>query len=403
MPPQQRPDVVSLLGICHLAQQTPRPERRLLRRIELAAAVGIALSLSFSGCGRGTPTFGRSGRDTVYVGVAVGLTSPERYVNVFEGVQLALDELNKKRGPKTPALALQRAPSSATSPVAIAAAFRDNPKVIGVVGHTESDATIAAAPVYADRAHDGRDPLVVVSPTASAAAVTRVSTWIFRVCPTVGEQARTLARYVADSLGHRRAGVLYRNDPSGKDFLRAFREEFEKKNGVVTERDPFTEQISEFDAYALRLVKTNAQSVVIAGNSPQERSIIRALHQAGGKQSVIGTNAPLSSDTGDFRGLHYAMLYSPDRATTREGAHFAEAFRARTGKSADHWGALAYDAAMLIGTAVHEKGPDRKAIRDWLAGVGRTRAAFPGVTGLIRFDENRDPVNTTVLVGEVTR
>jgi ABC-type branched-subunit amino acid transport system substrate-binding protein len=58
---------------------------------------------------------------------------------------------------------------------------------------------------------------------------------------------------------------------------------------------------------------------------------------------------------------------------------------------------------MLIGTAVHEKGPDRKAIRDWLAGVGRTRAAFPGATGLIRFDENRDPVNTTVLVGEVTR
>ena len=35
--------------------------------------------------------------DTAFVGVAVGLTSPERYVNVFEGVQMALEQLNSNR------------------------------------------------------------------------------------------------------------------------------------------------------------------------------------------------------------------------------------------------------------------------------------------------------------------
>lgn len=363
----------------------------------------IAGVVATTGCGRGGAGVGRTTGDTAFVGVAVGLTSPERYVNVFEGVQLALDELNKTRKPGSPVLALRRAAAKATSPVEIAAAFRDDPAVIGVVGHTESDATIAAAPVYADRAHDGRDPIVAVSPTAGSMAVTRVSTWVFRVCPAVDQQARALARFVADSLHLRSAAVLYRNDPSGKDFLRAFRDELVSKGGTVTERDPFTEQISEFDAYALRIVKTQTQAVVVAGNSPQERAMMQALRKSGGHQPVLGTNAPLASDTGDFRGLRYVMLYSPTRTGTAEGAHFAEAFRARTGKTADHWGALGYDAAMLIGTAAHEVGADRRGIRDYLAGVGKARPAYPGATGTIAFDANRDPVNKQMLVGEVPR
>src|SRR4051812_24870069 len=105
----------------------------------LAVIVG-----STTGCNRnGRSAFVAHG-DTAFVGVAVGLQSPERYVNVYKGVQLALDELNAARPKGAPVLALRRAPDTAKATVQIATAFRDDPSVIGVVGHTESDATISA-------------------------------------------------------------------------------------------------------------------------------------------------------------------------------------------------------------------------------------------------------------------
>ncbi|HEU4722128.1 MAG TPA: ABC transporter substrate-binding protein [Gemmatimonadaceae bacterium] len=352
-------------------------------------------------CGGGSPTLGRAGADTAYVGVAVGLTNPERYAHLFEGVELAFDSLNKLRPKGTPPLALRRAPAAANSPVRIATAFRDDPRIVAVIGHTESDATIAAAPVYADRAHGGKDPVPVVT-LAGAVAVTRVSPWIYRVNVTIAEQGRVLARY-ADSLGLKRAGVLYRNEPAGKDFEAAFTQEFAKHGGVVIERDPFTEDIWDYDAYAKRLVKNGAQIIAVAGNSPQARATIRSLRMAGGQQPVLGTNGPAAADTGDFRGLHHIVLYSPDRPVAVEGGTFAARFRTRYDVAPDHWAALGFDAAMLIARAVHDAGAERAAIHAWLGTIGKARPAHPGATGSIAFDDNRDPMNKQLLVAEVTR
>ena len=361
----------------------------------------LALPLGLAACGSVSPALGRAGADTAYVGVAVGLTNPERYAHLFEGVALAFDSLNRIRPRGAPPLALRRAPATADSPVKIATAFRDDPAIVAVIGHTESDATMAAAPVYEDRAHGGKDPVPVVT-LAGANAVTRVSPWIYRVNVTIGEQGRVLARY-ADSMGFKRAGILYRNEPSGKDFVVAFTEEFEKHGGVVTEHDPFTEDIWDFDAYAKRLVKNGTQIVAVAGNIPQGRAAIHALRVAGGRQPVLSTNGPAPSDTGDFRGLHHIVLYSPERPVAAEGATFARLFRARYAASADHWAALGYDAAMLIGRAVHDAGPSRPAILEWLGTIGKSRPPHPGVTGSIAFDEHRDPVDKKVMVAEVVR
>jgi branched-chain amino acid transport system substrate-binding protein len=368
-------------------------------RREVAAAISLLSTLA--ACGGGGASIGGRGADTAYVGVAVGLAAPERYAHMFDGVALAFDSLNRHRPAGRPPLALRRAPSTADSPVKIAGAFRDDPSVVAVIGHTESDATMAAAPVYADRAHGGKDAVPVFTP-AGAVAVTRVSPWIYRVNVTIAEQGRVLARY-ADSLGLKRAGILYRNEPSGKDFAAAFTDEFAKHGGVVTERDPFTEDIWDYDAYAKRLVKTGAQVVAVAGNSDPARATIHALHAAGGTQVVLGTNGPSAKDTGDFRGLRHIVLYSPDRPVAPEGATFAALFTARYGTPPDHWAALGYDAAMMIGRAVQEVGPDRKAVHEWFGTIGHGRPAHAGATGTISFDAFRDPVDKKLLVSEVTR
>src|SRR5215211_1139716 len=102
-----------------------------------------------------------------------------------------------------------RQPGAATDSVYIGVAaahvptseayFRDDPRVVAVVGHTGSAQTMEAAPVYADLEEGGRRALAAVSPTATNPAVTREGDWVFRVCPTDVDGARALARFALDS------------------------------------------------------------------------------------------------------------------------------------------------------------------------------------------------------------
>jgi hypothetical protein len=63
-------------------------------------------------------------------------------------------------------------------------------------------------------------------------------------------------------------------------------------------------------------------------------------------------------------------------------------------------GTLSASMAHEIKNALVAGGADRRQVRDWVASVGRGRAAYEGVTGTIRFDEHGDPVKR-VPVGTV--
>ena len=343
----------------------------------------------------------------MYVGVAVGLGSPERYVNVFKGVQLALDQLNDSRADGVPPLGLRRGPADAKSPVDVAAAFRDDPAVIGVVGHTESDPTISAAPIYDDRANAGRRALIAISPTAASREVTLASDWIFRVCPGVDRQARILAGYMRDSLHLARVAIVYRNDVAGREFLQAFVPAMTA--ATVVERDPFVEEIDEFGLYARRLAKARPDGVMVYANSSDVLKITRALHAAGVAPIIVSTNGPSAQDMRDsvaareFRGLRYLSLYSATQSRTPESARFAAAYARAFNAPPDHWAALSYDAAMLIGRAVQAVGPDRARVRDWVANVGHGAPPFDGATGAITFDASRNPVDKPAIVAVVAQ
>lgn len=369
----------------------------------MVSGVLALVSLAVSGCDAVGAVSGRAASvDTAFVGVAVGLRTPERYADVFPGVQMALDALNAGRPARAPVLALKRAPAGAKSAVEVAAAFRDDPGVIGVVGHTESDATIDAAPIYEDRANGGRRALTAITPTANGTAVTRVSDWVFRACPVISSTARALAAFAVDSLRLDRVAMIYRHDPMGKDFRRAFADEFARRGGVVVEADPFVEDIPEFAAYGERIVRRGVPAIAMAGNGPDLLRARRAARAAGANPLMLSSNPPpvrdQAGDPAAYDGWHYIAVFSADRPPTAEGRRFVAGFTRRTGRAPDLWPALAYDAATLLGRAVHEVGPDRRRVRDWVAEVGRSRPAYVGVTGRIAFDEHGDPIDKPMLV-----
>jgi branched-chain amino acid transport system substrate-binding protein len=242
-----------------------------------------------------------------------------------------------------------------------------------------------------------------VSPTAASRAVTLASDWIFRVTPVVDRQAEILVRYMTDSLHLRRLAIVYRNDVAGREFL----ESFSRGTVGVTllERDPFVEEIAEFDLYAKRLARAKPDGIVIYANTNNVLALTRAVHAAGIAPIIVSTNGPsaheLAADPAaarDYQGLRYLSLYSPTRAITPISDRFAQAFARRYGAQPDHWAALSYDAAMLIGHAAQEVGANRARIREWVARVGHGGPDYQGATGDIRFDDSRNPVDKPAVV-----
>ena len=395
--------------------------RQLVATIVLAVAAGAASS----GCTR-TPAHAAGTRDTLYIGVAAARTSAA----YFRGVQLALDRLNVERRPGAAPFGLRLPPLAQPTQVGVAATFRDDASVIGVVGHTGSAQMVEAAPVYSDVANGGRHAVVAVTPTATNPEVTRVSKWVFRICPTDDDAARALAKFAADSLRVQRVAIVYRNDLFGRGFTRTMAPELMRSHIAIVERDPYLAQITEYQAYAARMAKNGVETVVFAGSGVDAADMVRALHNVSAHPVILGSDdvgnildgvkpvapnvstvsrknrkrpaAPQPADDRDlFRGVRYTSFYDATHPTDGEGKHFLVDYTRRFGQPPTSQAALSYDAAMLIGRAALAVGNDRRRIRDWIASVGTSAPPMRGITGEIRFDSHGDAVGKSVLIGRV--
>ena len=342
------------------------------------------------------------------IGIAVAL-DPHRQgmQSIYNGVQLAVDQLNARRNGGAPLRMIKGAPD-VSDPIRIADAFRDNPGVVGVVGHPESGTTLDAIGEYADVKNGGRNAVVAISPTGTSPALTGASKWLFRVCPSDVQTSRTMARYLLDSLHATRASVIYRNDAYGKDWSKSFAEAFREGKGIIVERDPYLAGVTQWDAYAAYIKKLNPDVLLFPGSTEDAILALRAMRAVKVSTPLVGGDATagLEAFASEFPSARYAAFFLARRATSPEAIAFISAYRAAfKGEEPDQRAALAYDAAMLIGRAALDVGPDRVKIRDYIESIGKLggRPAMMGVAGPIAFDEKHDAVNKPVVVAQVGR
>ena len=341
------------------------------------------------------------------IGIAVAL-DPHRQgmQTIYNGVQLAVDQLNGRRNGGAPLKMIKGAPD-VSDPIRIADAFRDNPNVVGVVGHPESGTTLDAIGEYADTKNGGRNAVVAISPTGTSPALTGASKWLFRVCPSDLQTSRTMARYLLDSLHAVRASVIYRNDAYGKDWSKSFADAFREGKGTILERDPYVAGVTQWDAYAAYLKKLNPDVLLFPGSTEDAVLALRAMRAVKVSTPLVGGDATagLEAYAKEFPTARYAAFFLARRATSPEAKAFITAYTAAFKEDPDQRAALAYDAAMLIGRAALEVGPDRAKIRDYIESIGKSggRPAMPGVAGPIAFDDKHDAMNKPVVVAQVGR
>jgi len=335
--------------------------------------------------------------------IRIGVAGPfeqSRGASMRMAADLAATEINRSGGigGRRIELVFRDDGADAERAVQVAQAFYDDASVVAVVGHLTSGTTLAAAPVY----NGGESPLVEISPSASNPRLSDAGPYTFRVCPTDLLHGARLAEWAAREVGATRAAVMYRNDDYGRGVRTIFKDGFSAQGGTIVADDPYLDDLPSFEPYLRRIQRRGgAQVLMIAGTREGAEQILQALTAAGMRPAVMGGDgiSGLESDTVNAEGVLISTAYLPDRPGA-ENAAFVRAYRAANNdREPDHRGAGTYDIIRLLALAIEATGPDRAAIRDYLAGFGSSREAYEGVTGRIAFDENGDVPDKDVVIG----
>lgn len=325
----------------------------------------------------------------IVIGLAGPMTDPLGTAQL-KAARLAVDQINQRGGLRGQPLRLRIVDDSGSENAAVlgAKSLYDDAAVVAVVGHVTSGTSIAAARVYGA----GDRPLPMISPTASSPELSGINPYTFRVCPSDLSHGPALARYARARLSASRAAIIYLNDDYGRGVRAAFAAEFERLGGTVAEQDPFLGSTTSLEPYISRARGAGVDVLMIAADVPGAELVLRELRRQGLRWPVIGSDAlvGIEADGQLAEGIHISSAYLSDRPGEKNATFVLDFFRATQGERPNDVAGLTYDAVQLLAQAIDAVGPDRRAIRDYLASVGPQRPAFEGVSGSIAFDASGD-------------
>jgi branched-chain amino acid transport system substrate-binding protein len=351
-----------------------------MRRLLLASIVGVFA------CARSS--------DPIYIGVAGPWKEAFGRMNK-QGIDLAVSHINERGGIKGRPLRLVERDDEGvgTKAAAIAGDFVANRNVVGVIGHVTSGAMMAAAPVY-------DQGLAAIATTASSPDLSGISSWTFRVISSDSANGIDMARF-ATARGFKRVAILFENNSYGRGLAEAFRRNY---NGQLVALDPIpSDGRTSLEPYVSYLRVKSPDLVFVAGTDASGRSFLQEARRQSLNSAYMGGDGwtPLSLDTAIAEGVFVGAPFSAEDPRA-EAQAFVRAYRERYHEDPDGNAALAYDATMLLATAIENVGASRSAIRDWLSGLANARP-HQGVTGPIAFRESGDVIGKGIVMTRVRK
>ena len=266
-------------------------------------------------------------------------------------------------------------------------------QVVAIVGPVTS----GPANAVADRATEHALPMI--SPTATAEAVTRDRDFMFRACFLDAVQAYTIAYFAKNHLEADTAAILFNN---AMDYSRGLAENFaiffEEMGGTITSSLAYSTGDVDFRAQLTTIAATEpdvlflpeyVNTVALKAVQAREADIEAILLGADGWEGVLGALDDPAILDGSFYSAHFA-IDDPNPIVQ----YFVSSFTARFGAPPNSFSALGFDAASLMAQAIAAAGnTDSAAVIDAMQNI-----YFEGVTGSITFDEQGNPIKPTVII-----
>jgi branched-chain amino acid transport system substrate-binding protein len=385
------------------------------RRVLLLTAF-VALAGWLSGCKRQEPMSGgkpgssaatpaatteRGGDpagDPILIGHFASMTGSEATwgVSTDAGVQMAVDEENARGGVNGRPLKVitydnqGRQQESATAVTRLI--MQD--KVVAVLGEVASSRSIAGGQVAQ------RFGVPMISPSSTNPKVTEIGDMIFRVCFIDPFQGYVCAKFArGEPLKAQKAATLYnRAQIYSTGLNETFKKHFTEMGGTITTEQAYGDGDTDFSAQLANIRETQPDVIFIPGYYTEVVNIAVQARRLGITVPLLGGDGwdaeDLKNAGSALDGCFFCNHYSHEeqRPTVQD---FVKKYQAKLGRIPDGMAATGYDSAKLLIDAMHRA----KSLsgKDLAAAIAATKD-FPGVTGVISMDEQRNARKPAVIL-----
>jgi branched-chain amino acid transport system substrate-binding protein len=348
-----------------------------------ATEVKIAFLVPLSGP---VPTFGIMGRD---------------------GSLLAVDEWNAKGGVAGMKIVPIIEDSQCTPDPAVNAANKviDQDKVHYIVGETCSSASIPVSLIANPKG------VLMISPVSTNTLVTvgedgKVKDFVFRACFIDPFQGKVGAKFAIGTLKAKTAFIMV---DQANDYVvglaAAFKENFTADGGTIVGEESYTAKDTDFSAILAKVAEAKPDVIYLpdyynivnlAAKQAKEKGITAPFMGGDGWDSP---DLDLAAANGGYFTNHYSPQ-DPRPEVQNFVKAFGEKFKDDKGqpKVPDALATLAYDATNLLLASIEKAGVDDAVkVKDAMAGI-----EFSGVSGLIKFDANHNPIKSATILKVTT-
>ena len=336
---------------------------------------------------------------TIKIGYFGDLTGPTFNFgqSAINGVLMVANEVNQSGGIKGRRIdvVIEDDRGSPEEAARKTAKLIDKDKVVAIIAGGTSGNSRAAAP----KAQSSHVPLI--SPSSTDPAVTQTGDYIFRACFVDTFQGEVMASFAASTLKAKKAAILFDfNSPYGRGLTEYFELSFAKLGGQIVSKQSYTQGDADFKGQLSSVRAAEPDVIYIPGYYGDVALIAKQARMIGLTQPLLGGDgwdAPelwqLGGDA--LNGAYISTHYSVDNPSP-EIQTFVQGYKQRYGNLLpDAHAALAYDASRLLVDAITRAGStDGDKIRDALAQTKN----FPGVTGIINIDADRNAIKPAVVL-----
>lgn len=305
------------------------------------------------------------------------------------GARLAAERINADGGVngRRVELRMMEGAGSTKADIALetAAELASDTRVLAVVGHTNSSASLAASQVY------NAQHVTQIAPTTSAPLYRGAGPYSFRLVGSDEHQSAFIVRHVAALRPRPRVAVLYVNDDYGRPLRGLVTAQLREQGMIPVYESPYTEveEPTERTATVAAMARTRPDLLLWLGRTPEYALFQPSLAKLIPGVPVVGSDGfsgvLLQGDTtGVFDGVRHVRSVDVSSSDSTFQQMRTRYLKRGVGEPYDQ-AILSYDAVMLLAEAIRQVGPDREKIRDWVWEVGKSKPPFAGASGPIAF------------------
>lgn len=338
----------------------------------------------------------------VKIGAASPLTGPQAHIgiDIRNGTQLGVDDVNAaglEIGGRKVRLELIAEDDEANPTKATTVAQKlVDAKVVAVVGHFNSGASIPASKIYSDAG------IVQISPGSTNPKYTQQGfKTTYRVVANDDQQGPVGAQFAVEKLVAKRIAVIDDSTAYGQGLANAFATKATALGATIVAREHTTDKDTDFTAILTSIKAKDPDLVFFGGIDTQAGPMAKQMAALGIKARFLGGDGMQTPNfiklAGDSAEGAMASIPGLPKDKMPGGKAFLDKFKAKYKTEVELFAPMGYDAVFVIVEAMKRAGSTEPS--KILAEMPKTN--YKGVIGPIAFDDKGDLKDGPLTIYEV--